>query len=92
MRVAHPDMGGNIEWAAQVNNAKACLKDPEEKKKYDAALIRHFLVDGSMRRATFNFRLDEATRKRRDKLMNQYEEEKNAGQQPEDFNATENPD
>ena len=46
IKFAHPDMGGSKEWAEQVNAAKACLLDSDQRAKYNAALAKFGLNDG----------------------------------------------
>ena len=46
MKIAHPDNGGNKQWAEQLNNAKDVLLDDELRESYNEAVRQHRLTDG----------------------------------------------
>ena len=48
---AHPDLGGDVEFAKQINAAYEILKDDEKRSAYDASLDSGYLSDEPKRRA-----------------------------------------
>ena len=58
MKHAHKDKGGNQEWASQINAAKQCLTNSEQRTTYNQALSQFGIADGHALDQDFNSKVE----------------------------------